>query len=525
MTGLALFGRNAAKSLGAFSVNRLTVNAVSNYAGRCASLGASLFLVPAYIHFLSPAAFGLVGFLTTLQMILLLADAGVSAGLNREMARITAGTSEWRHGSELIGEVQKIYAVAALVVVAACGALVPVIRAWLHSESLPAGELEAAVLCTGIITAATLWSGLYGAALLGTQHHLLYNVATTTIVVLRGGGTVLMFLLVGASTRRFFFFQAAATISGTLFLYLLARSRLPTNPRSRQPVPGRFRRFMAGAGGISLSTSLGIFLITQDRFVLGHFCPLSAIGAYSAAGALASMPLQITGPLTQTVFPRFAELRAGGVLHGLENLYLGSMSMICATVIPAGVLLTICGPSFLLAWTRNPQLVSLASPTISFLALGYLCQAVAGLTYNLELVHGVPRIALMLNTFQAVTTPIFLFILAPRIGILAGGLAWAIINATYVLIYVPLVHRRFAPASTVPFVRVILVNVVISLCVALPVKTILSSRYYSTLVTLLFLVGAAAICVVSTWMADAHTRGIMTRFFNFIRSSPVRAAA
>jgi O-antigen/teichoic acid export membrane protein len=489
------------------------------------SLAASLFLVPAYIHFLSPAAFGLVGFLTTLQMILLLADAGVSAGLNREMARITAGTSEWRHGSELIGEVQRIYAGAALLVVVTCRALTPVIRTWLHSESLPAGELETAVLCTGIIAAASLWSGLYGAALLGTQHHLLYNVATTSIVLLRGGGTVLLFLMVGASTRRFFFFQAAATGAGTLILFLLARPRLPANARPVAPAPGRFRRFMTGAGGISLSTSLGIFLTTQDRFVLGHFCSLSAIGAYSAAGALASLPLQITGPLTQTVFPRLAELRAFGDRQGLERLYLRGMSMICATVIPVGVFLIVCGSSLLLAWTRKPQLVSLASPTISFLALGFVCQAVAGLTYNLELVHGTPKLALVLNTFQAITAPVFLFVLTPRIGILAGGLIWAIINATYVLIYVPLVHRKFAPASTVPVARVILVNVAISLCVAVPARMIVSSWGQSSMITLLFLAAAGAVCAVSTWMVDAHTRAITARVLGFICSGPVRAAA
>lgn len=504
-----------------YSSNRVTFNAISNYGGRGVSLFANLFLVPAYIHFLGTASFGLVGFLAALQMVLQLADVGMSAGLNREMARIASGASEWCDGSELLRSMEKIYAGAALVLVAASIAAAPLVRMWLRPGSLTAGEVDTAVLCTGITTAASLCSGLYGAALLGTQNHLLYNIATTAIVLVRGGGTLVMFVVLGASTNLFFTCQAAATICGLPFLYLLTRCRLPENPRAQKVVPGRLRRFLTGAGGISLSTALGVLLTTQDRFVLGHFCSLSEIGAYSAAGTLASVPLQITAPLAQTLFPRFAELTISEELR--TEVYVRSMSMICSTVVPLGIMLVVCGPSFFLAWTRNAHLVSLASPVISFLALGYLCQAVAALAYHLELAQGVPKMALALNTVQAIITPILLLSLVPRLGILAGGVTWSIINVTYALLYAPLVHRRFARTAAVPFVRVTLLSAAISLCIALPLRSLLASRPQDTAISAVFLVGGAVASVLSAWAMDKHTRAIISRLLRSIGFRSVAA--
>ena len=64
-------------------------NVTANLIGRIWSVVSVYVFIPAYLAFLGPEAFGLVGFYTTLVSVVAFADLGLTATLNREMARLS----------------------------------------------------------------------------------------------------------------------------------------------------------------------------------------------------------------------------------------------------------------------------------------------------------------------------------------------------------------------------------------------------------------------------------------------------
>lgn len=70
-------------------MSQIKRNIVANYFGNGWSALMSLAFIPLYIHFMGIEAYGLVGIFITLLTVFGLLDMGLSATLNREMARLS----------------------------------------------------------------------------------------------------------------------------------------------------------------------------------------------------------------------------------------------------------------------------------------------------------------------------------------------------------------------------------------------------------------------------------------------------
>ena len=70
-------------------LNPLKKNIAANFSGSIWQSLMSLAFVPLYIKFMGIESYGLIGIFATLQAMFVLLDMGLSATLNREMARLS----------------------------------------------------------------------------------------------------------------------------------------------------------------------------------------------------------------------------------------------------------------------------------------------------------------------------------------------------------------------------------------------------------------------------------------------------
>ena len=73
------------------SVTTLRWNLVSNLLGNVWTALLAFALLPVIIRFLGVQQYGLIGFFTSLQALVILFDAGMSTTLNRWLARLSRG--------------------------------------------------------------------------------------------------------------------------------------------------------------------------------------------------------------------------------------------------------------------------------------------------------------------------------------------------------------------------------------------------------------------------------------------------
>src|SRR5690348_7404766 len=83
-------------------------NAIANYSGRIWAAALNVAVIPIYVRLLGPEAYGLIGFFAVLQGAIQLFDVGLSATLNRELARLSKQDNR-SEGADLIRTLETLY--------------------------------------------------------------------------------------------------------------------------------------------------------------------------------------------------------------------------------------------------------------------------------------------------------------------------------------------------------------------------------------------------------------------------------
>src|SRR2546425_12398080 len=90
MGGDAVRIGSSARIAGSREAPMFRQNVIANFVGRGWGFISVYLFVPLYLKFLGIEAYGLVGFYATLLGFLTFADMGLTATLNREIARLSA---------------------------------------------------------------------------------------------------------------------------------------------------------------------------------------------------------------------------------------------------------------------------------------------------------------------------------------------------------------------------------------------------------------------------------------------------
>jgi O-antigen/teichoic acid export membrane protein len=165
-----------------------------------------------------------------------------------------------------------------------------------------------------------------------------------------------------------------------------------------------------------------------------------------------------------------------------------------AVLIPPSLLLVFFPGPTLLLWTGNFQISESVAPLLSLLVLGTLCNGLMNLPYMLQLAHGWTSLTVMVNLAAvAIIIPGILWAV-PRYGAIGAGCAWLILNASYLLVVVHLMHKRVLSALKWHWYRIAVVQPLVAgsimaalLRALLPIPSSRVSAGFVDLVSILFL--------------------------------------
>ena len=188
-------------------------------------------------------------------------------------------------------------------------------------------------------------------------------------------------------------------------------------------------------------------------------------------------------------------------------MYHGSTQVMAVMILPAAIVVAIFSPEIMLLWTGNQEIANNTAPIVSILVGGTALNGLMNLPFALQLSHGWTRIGLAINTF-------FILILVPAIILMTrhyGGVGaasvWLGLNAIYMIIGVPLTHRRLLKGEALQWIKKdVGIPLAGSLFVAGIARLIFPvfespSRFISGLLLLLVLVltaAGAAMCTPAT---------------------------
>ncbi|MCL0030158.1 oligosaccharide flippase family protein [Thermodesulfovibrionales bacterium] len=421
----------------------LKKNIAANFAGSIWQTLIGLLFIPLYIKFIGIESWGLIGIFITLQAMFGLLDMGLSATLNREMARLSVLPGREQEMRNLVRTLEVIYLGIAIFIGITVVSLSPFIaHHWIQAGQLSPETIEQALLLMGFAIALQVPAGFYSGGLMGLQRQVLLNVIIVSMSTLRGAGAVLILWLISPTIQAFFVWQIVISTINLFLLALFLWRRLPFGEKKavfqKQLLKGIWR-FTAGMSGIAI---LAVILTQLDKIILSRMLSLEMFGYYMLASIVAMSLGRLFTPIFHSIYPRFTQLTSLDDQEGLKQLYHKSCQFMAVLILPVAIVIAFFSYEILLIWTQNPTTAENTHLLVSILIFGTALNGLMYFPYALQLASGWTRLSFLKNVIAVVLTVPLIIYMTTHYGAIGAAIVWLVLNMGYVFFEIPIMHRR-----------------------------------------------------------------------------------
>ena len=423
-------------------------NIVSNFLGRMWGAVLSLLFLPIYLKFLGIEAYGLVGIHLSLLGLISVLDLGLSATLNRELAKMTSSGISATDSGDLIRTFEWIYWGSGIMVGLVLMVLAPwIAENWIRSQAVPPGTVRNAVAIMGLLIAIQWPSSLYIGGLMGIQRQVLLNAIQAFSATLQAVGAVLVLWLVSPTVEAYFFWQIIVALLQTVTLRGFLMNALPP------PLPAMsFRKELLSAhwkfsAGLTAITFLATILTQADKVILSRLLPLKSFGYYVLSFNVASILGFIVYPFFSALFPKFSQLAHECREQDVSSLYHTGAQFVSAFLLPAGLVLLLFPREILSLWLRDSGTAENAYRILRLLACATVMNSPMVLPFCLQLAYGWTRLSLLKNIVAVALFLPTLFFATSRWGAIGAAYLWIMLNLGYMVFEIPLMHARLLTAQ------------------------------------------------------------------------------
>lgn len=482
-------------------------NIAANFLGAAWIAALTLVVTPLQVNILGVKAYGLVGFIATLQVLVTMLDFGLSATLTRELA---ADPSEGRRASlPLLGAAASAYYLIALVIgigVAAGSGLIA--RRWFHTDAGDLSEIRRGLITIGVYLAFRWPVSLCAGILSGLQRLDLLNLAKVAANSIRAGVGVAV-LLIWRSLDSFLVWTALSAAVELAIYVTVCRRAYPAFSFRPGLAWGAVRPLWRDTASMGLLALMAAWLPQLDKLAVSKLMPIEQLGYYSIANnAVAATSLIVTAVLT-AIYPAFSHAFGADDRKLLARRYgLSGRVMLFATglvILP----LMIFGQPILAIWV-NPRAAAHAWAPMALLALGFWFNAATVSASSLAMACRRPDIPVKVNLATAALYAVGLVAGVRAFGLIGAAAAWVGLNAGYVVLMVPWVHRSVLRAPYAPWLARTFAPLVVggAACFLLPRLLALRLLGASTPATLLALAAGGLAYAGLGWLVmGAEARG------------------
>jgi len=418
-------------------------NVLANFLGKIWLALLSLIFVPIYISILGIEAYGIIGFYIVLQSLFQILDLGLGRSLNREISLNAKKPDNFQYIHNAVWTLEMVYWSISIFIVVLFLFISPLLaNNWINSKVFSNDELGQIVLFIGVLIAARWPVSFYKSGLMGLQEQVLINSIDIVTSTMQGVVGVLIIWKISPSIQAFLLWQIVS--SGLILIaYVIAlKSKLP---KSIQPgefdykIIKKLSRFLAGVSG---TTILAILIMQIDKIVLGKMLPLDIFGYYMVAVMISSKLLLFVAPFSTACFPQFVEYVGNGNSDKLVALYHKSCQFVAVAILPIAFFISIYSYEVLLLWTGDVTLSERIGFTLPVLILGTAINGLLTIPYTIQLAFGWTRLGFMQNLLTIVFIVPLLIWLIDMYGMLGAASAWLFVNIAYLVVGMPIMHKK-----------------------------------------------------------------------------------
>ena len=414
----------------------LARNTVFNIAGQAIPALVAMVAIPATIHRMGAERFGLIGLAWVVLGYFSYLDLGMGYAATRLVSE-ALGRGDTRRVPPIVGSAVAVQACTGLL-----GAIAVYFAAPLIADRLlrldPALR-DDAVRTFRILAAAisiVMISASLRSVLAAGQRFALVNAVTIPASMLN-----FLIPLAGAlggwSLARIALLLVAARVAVLVTFLLLAARAVPGLIRNSLPTRPLIRELLGFGLWASISNVLAPVFGSLDRFLLGGFRNVAAVGFYTPPQELVLRLSILPGSLVATLFPALTSLGARNETGRMQDLYGRSIRFLTLSVGAVALVLVALGPDLLRLWLGE-EFATQAGGALQFLAAGIVVNAIAYVPS--AYLHSVNRPDLP-ALMHVVELPVFLglaWLLMRPYGVVGAGAVWFLrttLDTTLLLVF------------------------------------------------------------------------------------------
>jgi len=398
----------------------------------------TFIVTPIQIGILSIEAFGILGFIATLQIAFTAFDFGLSATLTRELA---ADDSPGKvDSSRLVDTALTVYWASALLVGVVLFALAgPIARQWFSAESLGPAVIRGSFQVVAVYLALRWPVALYTGLLAGFQRLGTINTLKVTMVSLRLVGGIAV-LVVWRTLESYLVWTSISALIEVVVYDQVCRRAYPG--LGRRPTIDRdaIRKVWRFSVSMNALAVLAVIIVQLDRLFVSKMLTLEMLGLYNLAYTLAAGISLVIAAVSSAVLPAMAAAFGGSNRAALTARYLDADRIMLFLVGGAAFLLVTHGRLVLTLWV-NADVAGGAYAPLALLAAGFWLSGLNANVYNVAVAAGQPGQFLRVNLWIVVPYAALLYLLIGRFGLVGAAASWIALNLVYTIILVPHVHN------------------------------------------------------------------------------------
>ena len=483
-------------------MRNLKSNIAFNFLGS-AWLGIlTLAVTPFHVHFLGIEAFGFVGLITMLQVLLNTLDLGISVTVTKV---VSSDRSEgYQASANVMNTASTMYWFIALLIA---------VFLWFNASSftefwLSTSQLNHEIITLGIQIVA-MYLGLrwpvafYSGVINGLQRQDVLNLVRACAQTLRlVGGVIVLFFL--PNLIAFLTWFAVSSVVELLVYIVVTYRLLPTLRFWPFFSFKSFRDIWKYSFAMNIIAITALVLSQLDRLAVSKLLSLEALGYYSIAYSASIVISLIQTSINSASFPAFSHSFSGGDAVELMSRYdKVSHLMGLAVALPCFILIFF-GHEILQFWIST-KVADEVSVTMMWLAIGFFLNAMVSNAYIASVACGQPNLPLKINILAMALYLPALYWLINQYGIVGAAAAYAGLNTYYVFTLVPLVQSRVIKLSFGSWLRSYLIPSLLIGAGTFGSLKALALCAYSSWQNVALLVLGVGIYVVVSWLQLPHS--------------------
>jgi len=349
-----------------------------------------LVSMPLLARIIGIEGYGLVGFFTSLQMVLMTLEGGITASFNRELSRL-AGLGDAAAIKQTTSTFLLVYGLLGLIVFLVVYSLASFFSIHgFHAHELEPNIIRDSLVLMGATIGLQFPVNLYQASFAALERLVLFNGIYILFSTIRTIGVVFGLQRWHGNAVDFFTCQLVIQLIFCISLHIFSR---PNESENVQHYPVKvislqlLRSHVTFGSQMILISVMSSLILQSDKFLLGKFSGLTELGYYNMAYLVASMPYIFSSALFAVVFPRATRLVAAANEGAERRLFDQTTQIVAILVLPAAFFLGYFSPVFLSVWIGNPITVSHVAPLFTILLAGVTLQSLQVIPYAFQLAH------------------------------------------------------------------------------------------------------------------------------------------